>query len=32
MKGWKMPKRDRGHRIAVETFGDKSTLLCMLML
>ena len=26
MKGWKVPKRDRGKRVAVEKFGDKSKL------
>lgn len=24
MKGWKLPGRDRGARIAKQTFGDKS--------
>ena len=27
LKGVKLPKRDRGHKIAVQKFGDKSKLM-----
>lgn len=28
MKGWKMPKRNRGAKAAVKKFGDKSECVC----